>query len=57
MAVEIEDATETVILNPRNIQAKSLQEADLVWLRDKARYRQGLKYFKDSEKRAKAGLA
>ena len=57
MAVEIEDATGIVIINPRNLQARSLKEADPLWLRDKSRYRQGRKFFRDMEKRQKAGLA
>lgn len=56
MAVEIEDAQSIVILNPRNIQARSLKEADPLWLRDKARYRQGRKFVRDRDKRQKAGL-
>ena len=56
MAVDLEDAMEVVILNPRNIQAKSLKEADSDWLKDKARYRQGRRFVRDRDKRAKVGL-
>ena len=57
MAVEIEDAMSIVILNPRNIQARSLKEADLDFVADKNRYRQGRKYIEDRPKRDKAGLS
>jgi hypothetical protein len=56
LACQIEDANNIVILNPRNIQASSLKEADRIWLRDKGRYRRGLRFVRDKDKRAKAGL-
>lgn len=54
-AVELEDAMNIVILNPRNIQAKSLLEADSHFLRDKNRYRKARNFVRDREKRAKIG--
>lgn len=56
LACQIEDANNIVILNPRNIQTTSLKEADKIFLRDKARYRRGLRFVRDRDRKAKAGL-
>lgn len=39
------------VINPRNIHATSLKEADADWLSGFARYRRGLQFMRDLRKR------
>jgi len=39
------------VINPRNIYAKSLKEADADFMTGFARYRRGLQFFRDQRKR------
>lgn len=51
MARQIEESSETPILNPRNLQAASLLDVDMDWLRDLGRWRDWVRYMEDLEKR------
>lgn len=56
LADQYVDISGQMIINPRNIHATSLMEADGIWMRDFARYRQLVKYFEDEGKRQEIGL-
>lgn len=51
IAADYEAATESVVVNPRNLQPRSLHDIDADWLQSRSLYHQWLKYYRDFEKR------
>jgi hypothetical protein len=46
-----ESLTEQVVLNPRNLQPRSLEDIDFDWLQSRALWHKWLKYERDFDKR------
>lgn len=51
-----ESLTERVVLNPRNLNPRTLDEIDFDWLRSRALYHKWKKYERDAPTRAKNGM-
>lgn len=51
-----ESLTDSVVVNPRNLQPRTLEDIDFDWLRSRALWHKWLKFYRDEPERAKVGM-